>query len=360
MNKITLIGPFPDPVTGMTLLNKVFYTELKSRKIDVEYFDTILKREIKCKERQGKFEFGYFYLALLGIFDLLLFIIRRRGGVYYFTPAQSVVGYIRFIPAFAFSKIFGKRTVVHFHGSNFESNFKKTNFFYKFLIKISFKFIDRFVLLGESIKHTHEELLGKDKVYVCKNGAKPPSSVSKPQQASQKKNVLFLSNLMKDKGVFDILNAIKILDSDKFDFHFAGIIEPSVYDSVVSQLNSLGDRVQYHGAVYGDEKEYLLNQAHVFVLPSYDEGQPLSIIEAYSYGCSVLTTDVGGISDIFEHGCNGKLIPLADPVALAKTLLSITDSEYDLFKRNNLLAFDAQYKDSHFVKRLASILLNDM
>jgi glycosyltransferase involved in cell wall biosynthesis len=53
----------------------------------------------------------------------------------------------------------------------------------------------------------------------------------------------------------------------------------------------------------------MLSSADVFVLPSYAEGFPMSLIEALSKGLPAICTDVGGISDSLRDGVNGYLIP---------------------------------------------------
>ena len=356
MNKVSIIGPFPDPITGMSFLNQVLYKGFLDRKYDVDFYDTILKREFKSKQRQGKFELSYFFLALFGMLKLLFFIVKRNGGVFYFTPAQSMIGFLRFLPAFILAKIFGKRTIVHIHGSRFSRNFNCTNLFFKVLVRFSLIFIDRFILLGESLRQEHQNLLGKSKIYVCRNGVKAPHLTSHMKGYLKKINVLFLSNLMKDKGILDFFECIKTLNSERYEFHVAGIIEPAIYDVVNTELEQLKDKVVYHGAVYDDKKAALFNDAHIFVLPSYDEGQPVSIIEAYSYGCAVLTTNVGGVCDIFMQGKNGKYVLSGNPSSIADTLSTLSNSEYESYSKNNFAEYERNYTESKFISRLEGIL----
>ena len=57
--------------------------------------------------------------------------------------------------------------------------------------------------------------------------------------------------------------------------------------------------------VRGDTKDKLLREADVFFLPSYNEGMPMSVLDAMGYGLPVVSTNVGGISKIVHDGENG-------------------------------------------------------
>ena len=76
----------------------------------------------------------------------------------------------------------------------------------------------------------------------------------------------------------------------------------------------------YLGWVSGAEKIDVFNIADIFVLPSYNEGLPISILEAMSYGLPILSTTVGGIPEIVENGVNGFLVEPGDKNALLEFL----------------------------------------
>ncbi|WP_166805041.1 glycosyltransferase [Nitrosococcus wardiae] len=83
----------------------------------------------------------------------------------------------------------------------------------------------------------------------------------------------------------------------------------------------LGETVKFLGA-RSDVPE-LLSILDVFVLPSYNEGLSLTLIEACAVGKPIVATDVGGNSEVVEHGINGLLVPSDNPHALAKAITHI-------------------------------------
>lgn len=175
----------------------------------------------------------------------------------------------------------------------------------------------------------------------------------------EKITVLFLSNLMKDKGIIDFLGAIGNLDSSRYHVDIAGAIEEHNYDVIKSKLSQLDFMATYHGVVSGEEKSKLFHKADVFVLPSYDEGQPLSILEAYSYGNTVITTDVGGIPDIFTDGKNGVFCQVGDSMSIFSAITGLDSKKLNLFSENNLIAYESNYTSDAFCQRVQSILWKD-
>jgi glycosyltransferase involved in cell wall biosynthesis len=89
--------------------------------------------------------------------------------------------------------------------------------------------------------------------------------------------------------------------------------------------SGLGDCVHFNGFVSGDAKAGLLSRTDVFVLPSYNEGLPISILEAMSYGCAIVSTPVGGIPEVVKD--NGVLVKPGDIDGIASAIYSLSDPE---------------------------------
>ena len=117
------------------------------------------------------------------------------------------------------------------------------------------------------------------------------------------KNVIFLylGLLSQNKGVWDLLKAAFELKKDKINFHIIiggnGDVEKLI--TTLNELN-LNDYITYVGWVNGYEKNKLISTSNVFILPSYNEGVPISILEAMSYNLPIITTKVGGIPDVLK------------------------------------------------------------
>ena len=136
-------------------------------------------------------------------------------------------------------------------------------------------------------------------------------------------NLLFLGFVYKEKGVFDLVNLLKshhAYYSGRVHLYIAG--GKYEEDRLVNEIEEfhLHDVVTFLGWVTGEKKEALFDLADAYVLPSYKEGLPMSILEAMSHGLPILATNVGGIPELVENGVNGFLFSPGDIVAIQESI----------------------------------------
>jgi glycosyltransferase involved in cell wall biosynthesis len=133
--------------------------------------------------------------------------------------------------------------------------------------------------------------------------------------------VLFLSRLATRKGIHVLAEAIpKVLRRVDCRFIIAGIGKPP-------QIESHGDRVKLLGYVPTEYMPELYARADIYVLPSYYENFPISILEAMASECAVAATDVCGIPEMIEHGIDGLLMPPGDADRLAETIETLVEDD---------------------------------
>lgn len=134
---------------------------------------------------------------------------------------------------------------------------------------------------------------------------------------------LLIARLLKEKGIREYVEAAKIVKKQfpASRFLLVGPSDPSpdgIPLDVVKNWDSEGV-IEYLGAT-NDVRPYL-HDCHVFVLPSYHEGMPRTVLEAMATGRPILTTDVCGCRETVENGKNGWLVPKADSQALAERMI---------------------------------------
>ena len=153
-----------------------------------------------------------------------------------------------------------------------------------------------------------------------------------PSPVPSSPNFLMLSRLIVEKGIIEYVKSAAIVKQiyPEAKFLLAGLIETSLssisIDDVYSWVEQ--DLIEY----LGDLSDVLpaLNSCRFFVLPSYREGTPRSVLEAMSVGRPIITTDVPGCRETVVHGVNGLLVPPRDVKALAQSMLSlIAQSDVD-------------------------------
>ncbi|WP_427042082.1 glycosyltransferase [Fusobacterium sp. SB021] len=96
----------------------------------------------------------------------------------------------------------------------------------------------------------------------------------------------------------------------------------------------------------------------VFILPSWDEGQPISILEAYVTGCAVITDEnIGGIGDIFQNEINGISCTARDVENIYLAIEKIKDD--NKFIKDNYWYGIENFKKENFVRRIEKIILGE-
>lgn len=132
---------------------------------------------------------------------------------------------------------------------------------------------------------------------------------------------IFVGWMIKEKGIHELLAAIEeLMKNYQFSLTFVGA--GTLLEYVRQKIRDLKwtKNISASGWVSNEDLEQMLSSADVFVLPSYAEGFPLSLIEAFSRGLPAICTDVGGISDSLLNGVNGYLIPPRQVQPLVKAM----------------------------------------
>lgn len=147
--------------------------------------------------------------------------------------------------------------------------------------------------------------------------------------------VLFASRLMREKGVYELLSAVRSLNDSGCPLRLliAGDLYPENPSSLTpADLESLRTTpgVEYLGHV--DDMPALLARADIVVLPSYREGTPRVLVEAAAAGKPIVATDIAGCRGLVEDGVNGLLVPVKDADALAAALRRLAE-DADLRER---------------------------
>ncbi len=296
-----MIGPFPDPLMGMSVANQVLFNSLKSRQYRVDRVNTAM---YAFDERPGAFSVGKLLHFLKP--NIYLYKVLRASAVYV-TPGQTFFGVSKYSLFFLVSRLFRKDLILHIHSNVIREEYEGNKGFKKWYMGFLLKRATKAIVLSPSHVHNMEPFLAKDKIFSVVNFVQPeyiiPShEVNKKDMAG--KRIIFLSNLMTGKGILYLLEALKdIAESNvSFEARLAGDMDGTIKDEVSAYVDALPN-VTYLGVVRGTEKKALLDWGNLFVFPSYlTEGLPLSILEAMGTGNMVIATRHPSLEDLFEDG----------------------------------------------------------
>ena len=227
--------------------------------------------------------------------------------------------------------------IIHLHGSEFKKWYDEVDEKKKAQIRTLLREAKAFIVLGDKWNKVIKDIEPLTHNVVISNTVHIPEENVCWREPFI---LLFLGVLIKRKGVSDLLKATKLL-KDKFGNNkFKVVIAGSGTEEKNLRMEAynleIEDVVDFCGWTDGEKKSELLRTCQMMVLPSYNEGLPIAILEAMSYGMPIVATDVGDISSAIKDGENGYLVEPGNIEALFNSLYSIMQDKekYDLFSKN--------------------------
>lgn len=252
------------------------------------------------------------------------------------------------------TKIFGKKLIVHLHSSGPEFSIGGK---YRNLYEYSFTHADKVILLSKTWKQEviNAFHLPEDKMEILYN---PCPTVEPSKSEERDKYILFAGTLTHRKGYDDLIKAFATI-ANKFPewrLKLAGNGEIDNGRRLVKQYN-IEKQVDFLGWVNGQEKDTAFRHASIYCLPSYSEGFPMGVLDAWAYHLPVVTTPVGGIPDIAVDGENLMLFNPGDLSSLAAKLeILINDKDkYDIIQSASIHFAKVNFNINTISKKLSSI-----
>lgn len=317
MKKILAIMQLPPPVHGQSIMNSYIYN---SKKINNTYEIKYIKLHYSNLKNIGLFSFNKLFKMVNYLFITMIKLITFNPEIIYFTISPIGNAFYRDSLFVFLCKLFKKKLVLHLHGKGILNNL--TNPIKKLLYKSVFNNTEVICLSKLLIYDVRPIFTGK--VHIVSNGIQQVEFKNNQNKTNGKIKLLFLSNLIKSKGIFDYIEALNILKNRGLDF-LANIIGKES-DLTVSELNQiidkkkLNDRLVYLGYKYGEEKFELLKNQNIFIHPSLNDAYPLVILEAMEFFLPVISTFEGAIPDIIDNGITGFLVNKNAPGEIANKI----------------------------------------
>jgi glycosyltransferase involved in cell wall biosynthesis len=243
--------------------------------------------------------------------DIVYLQISERANLF----RKSIFALIAFI--------FQKPVLLHAHGAEFHVTYSRIPKWAQQLLSKIFRRCSGLIVLSKTWKDYYVLNLGLNpqQVFVLPNPTELPRQI--PQRLnSNNVTLLFCGRVGQRKGTFDLIRAFANLpdeqkNSTKLIIAGDGDIEQG--RKLVENLN-LTEHITFLGWINSDQRDKLLAKADVFILPSYNEGLPLAILEAMSWGLPVISTPVGGIPELVVPEQNGLLVNPGDIEQLSEAM----------------------------------------
>ena len=331
-SRILFIVQLPPPVHGASLMNEF---AVGSKLINEAYQCEVLPLQFASSISDiGSFSFRKIWLTFVFCGRLIAKLITFRPQLTYFTFAP--VGGAFFRDAFftMIIKLFGKKLVLHLHGKGI-SKAAAGSVLKKFLYRISFK-NTRIIVLAPVLENDIRSVFN-GKVFFLSNGI-PSLEANRGEKSNQVPVILYLSNLIRSKGIYLFLECLQTLQRNQVDFK--AIIIGAEGDVSISEVkdfimnNGLGKKTEVMGPLYGEEKQRVMLRSDMLVFPSFYENEafPLTILEAMRAGMTVIASNNGAIPEIVDNGVTGYVVPIREVDEMTRKIKFLCENETTLKK----------------------------
>lgn len=297
----------------------------------------------------------FFVISIFKLFWILL--NNTKIKIVHIHGASDGSFYRKYI-VFLISKYFFKKKIIyHVHTGRFHVFYDKSNKFVKKIINQLLEDADHIVCLSQYWKTYFSNTFKIQDISILDNPIEIPINNS-PILQDKCLSLLFLGIITDGKGIFDLLNVIiknRKYYQGKLKLVIGGVGQE---DRLVKMIksNNIEEIVDFVGWVNGDYKLKLLSECNVLILPSYNEGLPICILEAMSFGKAIISTKVGGIPEIVIDGENGFLVDPGDAILLERSIENMLEDvtlSYEMGKKSSNVI--SQYDVKKVIKDMETL-----
>ena len=250
---------------------------------------------------------GLFLITLFRLFFKLL--LDRQIKIVHIHGASKGSFYRKYLVFLLSKYVFRKKLVYHLHSGEFHIFYEKSGSYIKKRIHHLAENVDLFICLSNHWYQFLSTHFKPKKLIILNNPVELPAIPKNLVAQNPVTQFLYLGLIVNKKGIFDLLEVItqnKKVWNHTFQLIIGGDGQNERLKTIIKE-NGLSEIVKFEGWVNGDKKAALLDQCDVLILPSYNEGLPISILEAMANRKAILSTRVGGIPAVVQDGENGYL-----------------------------------------------------
>ncbi len=353
--KFLLVGPTLPPITGQSLA----FTRV-CEALDVGTYD-VINTNLESKGKYQKIFHTFFIMA-----NIIYKLLKNDYDKVYFTCTRSLGGSLKDIVLIYMASLRKIPVINHLHGSDFYDFLHTAPKIYKKILFNAYQKVNTSIVLLDPMRDQFRDFPNMN-IKVIPNFYDENLDTKEPQKNEKTISVLYLSNIMKSKGIFELIEAFCRMDKEysiRLDIA-GGFLGDELMNKQETQklfLDSIGTcpHIVYHGVVLGESKMKLLQQSDIFVLPSYykSEAFPISILEAMRCGNAIITTRYKYLPTIVSEQ-NGLLVETKSISELSDAIeILLKDrSRLEQIQQHNRIEAQQNFSLSTYIANIKSVLL---
>lgn len=204
--------------------------------------------------------------------------------------------------------LFRRKIIVTIHGLDWQRS-KWGGFatkYIKFGEKLAVKYADEIIVLSKGVQDYFRQTYNRKTTFIP-NGVNKPQIrkadiINKKYNLNKDSYILFLARIVPEKGLHYLIKAFKEIQTDKKLVIAGGASHTNDYLEEIKKMAKEDDRIIMTGFVQGNELDELFSNCLLYCLPSDVEGMPISLLEAMSYGCNCLVSNIEENVQVISDG----------------------------------------------------------
>lgn len=325
---VLMIGVDKKSIGGMlTVVENYINNEEFSQKTNLSYIPTVT----------NSFKLEKITFFLKSLIKIIYVILSKNINIVHVHMAEKGSVFREGLVVLIANAL-GCKTIIHMHGATIEEWYNNQSNFIKKIVSKIFKKADKIFVLGVIWREFMEKIVKEpSKIEVVYNAVTVPQNKLYNTEA---KNIIFLGMLIQRKGIYDLLQAIsRIKDKLPSDIKvklYGADKNNNIYEKI-NELH-LEKKVEYCGWLTNNNKDKCFKNTLINVLPSYNEGLPMTILETMSYGIPNISTNIAAIPEAISNNENGILLKPGDIDSLSNSILKLV-SDSDMRKEYSKKSF---------------------
>lgn len=264
-------------------------------------------------------------LVVIAIFRTLYYFCFASIKVVHIHSASHLSFYRKSLFVFI-AKLFRKQVVLHLHGGFFIDFAQKNAKYCQFIFDHS----DLVITVSDYLRLNLQSILKHSNIQTVYNPIKFPNKINPISSSYQPKvQVVFFGTINENKGILDVVRCVEIFQSyfrERIELHIAGVGHLTEHLKQFISNQALEDFVLFHGWVEGEHKIQLLQDADIYLQPSYFESLGIAVLEAMSYETAVIASNRGGLPEIVHDHETGLLIEPGKPEELFEAMKCLIEN----------------------------------
>ena len=355
--KIIILGKLPPPFMGPAIATEIILKSKLNDSFELIHLDTKINDSIATMGRLSLKKMTKNFLLYVKMIYLLL---RHWPSLVLIPISQSKGGYLKDAIYIFLSKLVGRKIILHLRGSAFRDLYESSSPSFQRLVRMTMNMSSGIIVLGKKLKPIFKDLIPEEQIFVVPNGG----NYNLPEREPMKENVvrlLYLSNLMKEKGVTDVLKATVLLKKNEIPFtmNLAGAwLNQETKTECEALIKDNNLPVILYPPQDKKGKFELMTKADIFLFPPRSpEGHPWVLVESMACGLPIIATDQGAIIESVIDGENGYILPIESPELIfekLKYLITNSDAREKMSKASRKL-YEAGFTEDKMVENLERV-----